>query len=139
MITFSVLRQTGLSNDEGPERSSLALAFSESPLFVGPNSDDTGATPTMDWDGSLVVELPDAKAGEWAEYRMPPDKHRGGFRFVTLISKSQTPMDIRDIRCEIGFAPDATDLREYTGWFHCDDELLNRIWYAAGQSRILQA
>ena len=28
-------------------------------------------------------------------------------------------------------------LRDYTGYFHCDDELLNRIWYAGAYTNQL--
>lgn len=131
LVTCSIMSQA-VAGEEG--HLGVSLAFSESPLFIGPNSDDTGATPTMDWDRSLPVSLPDIVPGEWTSYKMPPEKHRGGFKFLNFICNSETPVEIKDVRCEIGFAPDAVDLREYTGWFHCTDELLNRIWYAGGGS-----
>ena len=35
-----------------------------------------------------------------------------------------------DVNFQSITAAPVQDLRAYRGWFHCDDELLNRIWYA---------
>lgn len=104
----------------------LSLAFAESPSFADRNiSDDTGATPTQDWDQAFNVTLPTGNNF----YRIPEEKFRGGFRFV-MISASEV-VQLSNITCEIGFAPDTKDLREYGGHFYTpDDDLLVRTWYA---------
>jgi hypothetical protein len=109
----------------------LSLAFSESPLFVREISDDTGSTPTMDWDQAMEVVLKESDRGTAAFYRMPDAQFRGGFRFVTF--NAIEDVKIFNITCEIGFAPNMPDLRAGNGYFYTADmqsELLNRIWWA---------
>ena len=57
---------------------------------------------------------------------------RGGFRYMTafLTTNSTTQVNITEVQLEISFQPTWENLRAYQGYFHCDDELLNRIWYA---------
>ena len=105
----------------------VSLAFAESPSFVRSISDDTGAVPTEDYDLALNVSLP--LGSSW--YITPKDSFRGGFRFMTI--NALTDVNISNISCEIGFAPDTSDLEDYSGYFYTSDpeyEVLNRIWYA---------
>ncbi|OAA58073.1 alpha-L-rhamnosidase [Niveomyces insectorum RCEF 264] len=112
----------------------LSLAFCESPSFVGPLSDDTGAVYTMDWDRALNVSTADCAAGAGAvtlSYRTPPERFRGGFRFVTF--NAYTDVTVSQVRCEIGFAHNMADLRGSRAYFYTPDahaDVLNRIWYA---------
>jgi hypothetical protein len=76
-------------------------------LFVGVDSDDTGATPTMDYDKAYTIDLSDARAeralnaecetGNWVSYRMPEEKLRGGFRFATVISECPSVVSINEV------------------------------------------
>ncbi|KAJ4993334.1 glycoside hydrolase family 78 protein [Stagonosporopsis vannaccii] len=103
----------------------LSLAFAESPAFVRAISDDTGSTPTQDWDQALNVTLPDGLTF----YTIPKEKFRGGFRFLTINAIGH--VEIANVTCEIGFAPNTPDLRSYGGHFYTpDDDLLVRTWYA---------
>ncbi|KAJ4376151.1 hypothetical protein N0V83_001432 [Neocucurbitaria cava] len=104
----------------------FSLAFAESPIFANRSiSDDTGSTPTQDWDQALNVTLPPGSSF----YRTPEERFRGGFRF--LIIQAYNEVDISNITCEIGFAPETKDLRDYSGHFYTpDDDLLVRLWYA---------
>lgn len=63
---------------------------------------------------------------------MPDKVMRGGFRYMTafLISESSSTVVINNIKLEISFQPTWSNLQAYQGYFHCNDELLNRIWYA---------
>lgn len=112
--------------------SPLSLAFSESPLFVGEISDDTGAAFTMDWDQAFVITLPDETeegGGGPVWYRTPKERFRGGFRFLTF--NALEDVTVFNITSDIEFAPNMPDLRSGTGYFYTpDDEALNRIWYA---------
>lgn len=108
----------------------LTLAFSESPSFVGPISDDTGASPTMDWDQAMEVELDGDSEGP-VFYRTPSERFRGGFRFLTF--NALEDVTVFDITCDIGFAPNMPDLRAGTGYFYTSDQssdILNRMWHA---------
>ncbi|KAJ4307702.1 hypothetical protein N0V94_009644, partial [Neodidymelliopsis sp. IMI 364377] len=103
----------------------FSLAFTESPAFVRAISDDTGATPTQDWDQALNVTLPSGST----LYTTPTEKFRGGFRFLTI--NALTNIQISNITCTIGFAPNTPNLRDYGGHFYTpDDDLLVKIWYA---------
>lgn len=46
-----------------------------------------------------------------------------------------------DLRAYLVFSPQpdwADDqLRDYSGWFHCNDELINRVWYAGAYTNQL--
>lgn len=63
---------------------------------------------------------------------MPDLSLRGGFRYLTLflVTNVTTEVDITDISLEISFQPTWSNLRAYQGYFHCDGQLLNRIWYS---------
>tara|TARA_R110002003_G_scaffold235_2_gene16949 strand:+ start:1231 stop:2571 length:1341 start_codon:yes stop_codon:yes gene_type:complete len=110
------------SNSTSPQ---FALAFAESPAFVRSISDDTGSTPTQDWDQALNVSVPVGSTF----YRTPEERFRGGFRFLTITAFQE--ITIFNVTCEVGFAPETKELRDYGGHFYTpDDELLVRSWYA---------
>lgn len=116
-VSFNII-----SNSTQP----VSLAFAESPSFVRPISDDTGAVPTEDYDLALNASL--ATGATW--YITPHDSFRGGFRFLTI--NALADITISNVTCEIGFAPHTSDLRDYSGYFYTSDpefDVLNRIWY----------
>ncbi|KAH7386073.1 bacterial alpha-L-rhamnosidase domain-containing protein [Pyrenochaeta sp. MPI-SDFR-AT-0127] len=104
----------------------FSLAFSESPAFANRSiSDDTGSTATQDWDRALNVSVPSGSSF----YRIPEERFRGGFRFLMINALEK--VEISNVTCEIGFAPETEDLRDYGGYFYTpDDDLLVRTWYA---------
>lgn len=105
--------------------SQFSLAFAESPVFVRAISDDSGSTPTQDWDQALNVSLPQGSTF----YTIPKEKFRGGFRFLTI--NAYESIQVSNVTCEIGFAPNTPDLRNYGGHFYTpNDDLLVRAWYA---------
>ena len=114
----------------------LGLAFSEAKNWIGLASDSSNgafARGTGDQacdDGAL--HSPFDGEGKYS-YVMPDDKLRGGFRYMTLFlftSDEDTSIDIGDIELEIGFEPTWSNLRAYQGYFHSNDEGLNKIWYS---------
>lgn len=105
----------------------FSLGFAESPSFVRALSDDTGSVATQDYDKALNVSL--SEGSTW--YRVPEERFRGGFRFLTI--RALTQVTITNISCEIGFATETKDLRSYSGYFYTpdpDQQILNRAWYA---------
>jgi hypothetical protein len=42
----------------------------------------------------------------------------------------ETEVQITSVSLEISFQPTWSDLQAYGGYFHCNDDLINRIWYA---------
>ena len=74
-----------------------------------------------------------------ANYTMPNDKMRGGFRYLTLFSVTNTTragyngtfeINLLEIQVEVSFQPAWSNLRAYGGYFYSNDDLLNEIWYA---------
>ena len=47
-----------------------------------------------------------------------------------LTTNGTTTVSFSEISLAIGFQPTWSNLRAYQGYFHSNDELLNRIWYS---------
>lgn len=107
----------------------LGLAFSETKDYIGPDSDGSNGSYHPGGDGALWTLIGETKNGL---YCMPDAKLRGGFRYLTLFTKTdiEINVEITSVTLELSFQPNWTDLQAYGGYFYCDDDLLNRIWYA---------
>ena len=99
------------------------ISFTESSLFIG-NTSDQSLYFTHD-DGSLALPV-DSNS----HITLPPEFARGAFRYVTVSASAGS--QIRGISNYFTAMPGSSvsDLRNYTGFFHSSDDLLNRIWYA---------
>lgn len=105
----------------------LGMAFTEAKDFVGTNSDSTTGIFTQP-DGALYANI--SETGDFI-YEMPDKYLRGGFRYLTLfLQPGAVSIQIHKISLEIAFQPTWANLRAYQGYFHSNDELLNRIWYS---------
>jgi hypothetical protein len=106
----------------------IGLAFSEASTWIGEWSDASNGK-FAGRDGALYFNIAGAGQGN---YTMPDKVMRGGFRYMTafLITPSNAWVNITDVQLEISFQPTWANLRAYQGYFYCNDELLNRIWYA---------
>lgn len=104
----------------------LGLAFSEASNFTGEWSDSSNGAFVP--DGALYSNI--TIPGQTI-YTMPDDRLRGGFRYLSLFSITNSTVDITitNITLEIAFQPAWSNLRAYGGYFHSDDALLNKIWY----------
>ncbi|MGW1623957.1 alpha-L-rhamnosidase-related protein [Streptomyces sp. NPDC002172] len=100
---------------------SVGLAFSESSLYVGNSSDNSGGGT----DGAIYATVNGA-----GSYTMPADKLRGGFRYLTLFLDSGGWVDVNGVSLAFSAAPGATNPAAYPDYFYSNDTLLNRIWYA---------
>jgi hypothetical protein len=98
------------------------LAFSESVLYTGPQSDLSSGRPQ---DGSLS-----AAAVSNGTYSVPPENLRGGFRYLTIGLETNGSVELSGVTLSFTPAPTLTDLRAYSGSFRSNDDLLNRVWYA---------
>jgi hypothetical protein len=106
----------------------VGLAFSEASTWVGESSDASNGK-FAGRDGALYANVSSSGPGT---YTMPDEVMRGGFRYMTafLLTNMSTYVNITDVQLEISFQPTWTNLKAYQGYFHSNDELLNRIWYA---------
>lgn len=107
---------------------SIGLAFTEAKNWIGEFSDASNGLHKGP-DGALYSNFVSAGSGS---YVMPDVSLRGGFRYLTifLLTGGNTTVDLTDIKLEIGFQPTWSNLRAYQGYFHSNDDLLNRIWYS---------
>ncbi|KAL5377978.1 hypothetical protein DPSP01_009424 [Paraphaeosphaeria sporulosa] len=103
----------------------IGVTFSESSLWVSNKSSDATADAGKDETLWFQVTAP-------GRYTAPREKERGGFRYMTVVHNGTGKVEITS--AEVYFTPmphwEDDALRNYTGYFHCDDELLNRVWYA---------
>lgn len=104
----------------------LGLAFTEAKNWIGEWSDSSSA---LYHDGALYANISSTGKGT---YVMPDKYLRGGFRYLTvfLVTNDSASVHIEDLSLELAFKPTWSNLRAYQGYFHCSDELLNRIWYS---------
>ncbi|KAI2484518.1 Bacterial alpha-L-rhamnosidase domain containing protein [Pyrenophora tritici-repentis] len=103
----------------------IGVAFSESSLWVSNRSSDATADAGKDETLWFHVNGP-------GRYTAPREKLRGAFRYMTLVHNGTGSLEVTGAEVHYTAMPHWEDnaLRNYTGYFHCDDELLNRIWYA---------
>lgn len=106
----------------------IGLAFTEASTWIGEWSDASNGK-FKGRDGALYTNI--SNAGQHT-YTMPDESMRGGFRYMTafLTTDSGAWVNMTDVQLELSFQPTWANLRAYQGYFRCDDELLNRIWYA---------
>ena len=106
----------------------LGLAFTEAKNYVGEWSDSSNgkfAGP----DGALYSNF----SGGEVDYKMPEERLRGGFRYMTaflIADGSDASVSLSNVETTLDFMPTWSNLRAYQGYFHSNDDLLNRIWYA---------
>ncbi|GLA43316.1 hypothetical protein AnigIFM63309_001047 [Aspergillus niger] len=105
----------------------LGVAFTEAKNWIGEWSDSSNGG-FKGPDGALYGNFTEAGS----HYYVMPDKSlRGGFRYLTLflITSDNSTIQIEDVSLEIGFQPTWSNLKAYQGYFHSNDDLLNKIWY----------
>lgn len=110
----------------GPSSSPFAfigLTYTESNLWINEQASDATADAGLD----EVLWLPVGNGP--GTYTVERYHERGAFRYLTLISNTTAKIDVTTVSTNFTAAP-AQDLRAYKGYFHSNDELLNRIWYA---------
>ncbi|KAK5169384.1 uncharacterized protein LTR77_005359 [Saxophila tyrrhenica] len=122
----------------------IGISFTESSLWISGEGCD--ATADAGIDEALWFHVTDS--GTYT----PDRKHeRGAFRYLNVLHNTTGSIEVQQLTVEFTLAypifiviemnadlkcfspmPHWEDdaLRDYTGWFHCDDELINRVWYA---------
>ncbi|KAF2657971.1 glycoside hydrolase family 78 protein [Lophiostoma macrostomum CBS 122681] len=110
----------------------IGVTFSESSFWVSNKSCDATADAGKDETLWFNVTGP-------GNYTAPRDKERGGFRYMTLVHEGQGSVEVTAAEVEFTAMPhwESEFLRNYSGYFHSDDELLNRIWYAGAYTNQL--
>lgn len=107
----------------------LGLTYTESSLWINGQASDATADAGLD----EVIWLPVGKGP--GTYTVDRIHERGGFRYLSVVSNSEATIQVTSVVTNYTAAPQQ-DLRAYRGYFHCNDELLNRIWYAGKSSKV---
>lgn len=103
----------------------IGLTYTESSLWISGEGCDGTA------DAGIDEALWFQPSGPGV-YTVDRDHERGGFRYLSLIHNTTGNIEVTQITTHFTPMPHYAEdqLRNYTGYFHCDDELINRIWYA---------
>lgn len=104
---------------------SIGLAYSESSLWITSAGSDATADAGLD---EVLWFHPDGPGN----YTVSREHERGAFKYLTLIHNTAGNIEVEDVSVYYTPMPhvDETQLRAYTGFFHSNDDLINRIWYA---------
>jgi hypothetical protein len=118
----------------------VGLTYSELSTYVGTASSDGSNGGSNNEPPVRYAVMPGASVSTRTDTPLagasdaaaadPASQLRGGFRYLTVVNETGGTISITDVSVEVTFAPNAEDLRAYPNYFHCDDDLLNRIWYA---------
>lgn len=117
-------------NSTSPD-AKIWLTYTESSTWISGNASDATADAGLDKPLALMVG-----AGP-GTYSLDRDHERGGFRYLSLISNTSDTINLSAVSVDFTAAPKMEDLQGYTGYFHSNDELLNRIWYAGAYTNQL--
>ncbi|RPD81754.1 bacterial alpha-L-rhamnosidase domain protein [Lentinus tigrinus ALCF2SS1-7] len=123
----------GLVNlDVTSQNGSIGVTFTESSLWVSSSVCDATAG-TWD-DPPLVFNITSP-----GSYEAPRDKERGAFRYLTVVNLGTGKLSIKDLWVHFTAMPhwEGNELQNYTGWFHSNDDKLNRVWYAGAYTNQL--
>ena len=113
----------GLVNMEVTSRNgSVGVTFTESSLWVSSAFSDPSANPAG-MDARLLFNITSPGL-----YEAPWKMERGGFRYLTVVNLGTEELSIKDLCVHFTPMPHWPEnaLQEYTGWFHSNDEKLNR-------------
>lgn len=119
LVSFVVKRVNGTGNFIG-------VSFTESSFWISPHGSD--ATQNVGIDETLWYAV-----DEPGNYSVDPSHQRGGFRYLNLYHNSSGSVELTYVMTNFTAMPHYAEnaLRDYTGYFHTDDEQLNRVWYAS--------
>jgi hypothetical protein len=101
----------------------IGLTFTESSIWINGQASDACSDAGLD----EVLWLPVGNGP--GTYTVDDSHERGAFKYLSLVSNSSALIEVTSVSTNFTAAP-TQDLQAYTGYFHSDDELLNRIWYA---------
>ncbi|KAK4954039.1 hypothetical protein LTR66_013614, partial [Elasticomyces elasticus] len=110
----------------------IGLTYTESSLWISGEGCDATA------DSGIDEALWFRPTGP-GNYTVDQDHRRGGFRYLSLIHNTTGKIEVDSVSVHFTPMPHYADdaLRNYTGYFHCNDDLINRVWYAGAYTNQL--
>jgi Bacterial alpha-L-rhamnosidase 6 hairpin glycosidase domain len=118
IVSFSVSAVSGSENYIG-------ISFTESSLWI--NSEGCDATADAGLDVALWW-----KVSANSHYTADKKYQRGGFRYLNVYHNTSGSVELTDLSIYFTAIPQKaeSELQDYTGYFHTNDDSLNRVWYA---------
>jgi hypothetical protein len=118
IVSFSVSAVSGSENYIG-------ISFTESSLWI--NSEGCDATA----DAGLDVPLW-WKVSANSHYTADKKYQRGGFRYLNVYHNTSGSVELTGLSVYFTPIPQKaeSELQDYSGYFHSNNEALNRVWYA---------
>ncbi|KAK6000716.1 hypothetical protein QM012_003441 [Aureobasidium pullulans] len=103
----------------------IGISFTESSMWISPDGCD--ATQNIAIDETLWFKITGP-----GNYSVEPLHDRGGFRYLNVYHNTTGNVTLSHLQTYFTAMPHFPDdgLRDYTGYFHSNDEKLNRVWYA---------
>ncbi|KAM0136265.1 hypothetical protein ACHAO1_004742 [Botrytis cinerea] len=103
----------------------IGISFTESSLWIS----DKGCDATADGGIDEALWYPVTSGGF---YQAEKKQQRGGFRYLNVYHNTTGSVEVSNLTIQYTALPHRAEneLRAYTGYFHSNDELVNRVWYA---------
>ncbi|KAH8901378.1 bacterial alpha-L-rhamnosidase domain-containing protein [Thozetella sp. PMI_491] len=110
----------------------IGISFTESSLWINAEGCDAMADAGID----AALWFATASSGS---YKASNEHQRGGFRYLNVYHNTSGSVEVSDLTVYFTAIPQVPeeDLGAYTGHFHCEDDQLNRIWYAGAYTNEL--
>ncbi|KAF7871734.1 hypothetical protein EAF04_003841 [Stromatinia cepivora] len=103
----------------------IGISFTESSLWINENGCD--ATADAGIDEALWFSV---TSGGF--YKAETQHQRGGFRYLNVYHNTSGSVEVSNLTIQYTALPHKAEneLRSYTGYFHSNDDQVNRVWYA---------
>ena len=113
-----------VSTVEGTEES-IGISFTESSLWI--SSDGCDATENYGIDAPLWFNV-----SSGGSYTAEKQYQRGGFKYLNVYHNTSGTVEIANLSIYYTALPQKADneMQAYTGYFHSNDDQVNRVWYA---------
>jgi hypothetical protein len=94
-------------------------------MWISPHGSD--ATQNIGIDETLWFKITES-----GNYSVAPLHDRGGFRYLNVYHNTTGNVTLSHLQTYFTAMPHFPDdgIGKYTGYFHSNDEKLNRVWYA---------
>ncbi|KAJ8115067.1 hypothetical protein ONZ43_g4753 [Nemania bipapillata] len=102
---------------------SIGFTFSESSMYISAQHCDAvqdGAFDLPQWFNNTTP----------GHYEAGHEFQRGAFRYLTVVHNSTEAISISNVTVYWAASPEMANPAAYTGYFHSDNDKLNRVWYA---------
>lgn len=120
LVSFNV---TGISGNDNY----IGVSFTESNLWISSESCDSTADAGI--DAPLWWQVAASSS-----YTAEKQYQRGGFRYLNVYHNTTGNVTLSDLTVHYTAIPQYSDAQLaqgiQTGYFHCEDEQINRVWYA---------